>query len=439
MRARSYWGLFAALAVAGCDGSISDAGDAAVAAPLVFQIEDRSTGEPVAGAEVTVDLPGGERRVAVADPAGRITVDGVVWSRGSLAVTAQADGYALLSWVDLDAEALSRFALEDGAFPLRLVAPPPPPPERLVRVSGTFLNVDDEAHRFEVSATHPHATFSNEVGPDFELMVPAETPVRLFGKEYSYRRHSNIAMTQPLYGAQVVDLPALTEDTYIEIDLAESLPYVESEAILPLPVGPLFGQKIYGRVFTMQSPSEFQVVGLFVHSTRHSTGVDLAFTLGAFILPEDPDVATQIWAWDSDYRTDLFVDGLAAGELPPLLQPPLITSLVPAVEPVGEHGLHDPFILSFGDLGAYSLLDIRVPDTSVSDIGEPTYGQSIWRVWSGRLDAKEIVVPQPPDGIRIADFVDPETDLRVIALRCDLDETERCRRVATGGERDVAP
>lgn len=429
--ARSVAGLCAALMLMGlgCDGDggtdagvdsgeMSDTGPGGTPVDLTFYLHDPRTDTPLEGVPVAFDAPGGERTESTSGADGRVTFS-AIWELGEAAITADHGG-RLWSLTRLSPETLADETLDSGdiAFPMADVRLP----DERVTVTGTFTNVTDPTNRFNVIAGVPGATVYNDVGPDFSVEVPVGMPFRLFGLEFTATRTDNLTVDQTFYGGQVVEVPALTEDTTIDFDLSTSLEFVESSGSVPIPDGELAGAGVYALTTSRESQvNEF--LGSWYTSARDPMDDSLVnFTLRSYVVPGADTVVTRFFGGISNLSSSMVIDGLAEGSQPALPQPPRV-----AVPMLGtEHPLHDPFVFA------------SVEDDMRALVGLVDGAEVPFVIWSaGNLvdGDPEVTFPRPPTGVNIMDRVVGGTGLQGRLATCQTGPDRLgCDRLGLGDQ-----
>lgn len=222
----------AAAGAGGAAGQAGAAGAAGVAgaggATLAFLITDEN-GEPLEGAIVALDAPGGERKEGSSEADGSVTFDGVDWSAGNAAVTAYMPGHVVVSSVDFDEAGFAEAQDENGEVQVGLTSLAPTAAPETVTVSGTAANLENASHLYTVNifgANEVPFVEDSEWGGygsnTFKITVPKGVPFRLQAFEYEYTAlPSGQGYERPIYGVMQMDLgPIDTDATDVILDFA---------------------------------------------------------------------------------------------------------------------------------------------------------------------------------------------------------------------------
>ena len=183
---------------------------------------------PAEGATVALDLPDGSRLEKKTDATGTALFDGFSWGSGVGAVTAHLAAYALRS----------RLGVGLGDTVRLTLSAPAAPSASQVKLSGLAKGMTnaDENLLYVAPLTAP-GTSSELMGGEWDVRVPKNTALALVALEYT----PDLRVPQPsranlLYGWKVVDVPAVTKDTVVDIDFAAGLaPTKEVTGAMKLP------------------------------------------------------------------------------------------------------------------------------------------------------------------------------------------------------------
>lgn len=215
-------------ATGGAAGSGGSAGTGGTGDSITFVVLDGSVcsklGEApkLAGATVAFDAPGGTRTELASGADGKVTFQGIDWSKGNATVTAYLEHYSLWSAVDFDSNALALAPLPDGAVPLHLIRSTPP---MMVTVSGTATGLKDAAHSYVVNVVHTSSgsEWGGVSSGTFKVSVPTGQPFTLQGIELTPDTPlpSNQGYDMPVYQVMTQDFDAITADkTGVVLDFA---------------------------------------------------------------------------------------------------------------------------------------------------------------------------------------------------------------------------
>lgn len=142
---------------------------------FAVQFLEAIDGDPVPGVAVTWKPPGGARVEGVADAQGKITLEGIDWSKGALTLFGHAPGRAAQGaiFTKADLEDTDSFYTSEGAFFLVM---PPLTPTPTITVVGQAAGMSNPGHYLVVATDHPTMPFSAEAGANFRLALSSAAP-----------------------------------------------------------------------------------------------------------------------------------------------------------------------------------------------------------------------------------------------------------------------
>jgi hypothetical protein len=368
---------------------------------------------PLAGATVALDMPGGGRVEDTTDAEGRVTFEELNWAAGTAGVTAYLAGYAMASRVGI-VEA-------DGEIELTLWVPGTP--EEFVTVSGTALNMADETHDLQVTATVPHELYA-DVGPDWSIEMPTGMPFTLVGLESHNLPSEGREIAQALDAWTILEHAAVTEDTTIDLDFDAPVTPTPTLCAGSFDLPPRAESPLraggFGYFWVSSLESDFTVtLGLPTHIDINGDWTAFEYE-GEYLelasAVTDP-MTIYLIARTAGERSIVIVDDyptpgeheLAFIDLPEMVAP---------ATPSTRHPLHDPITWNAFDTDVETVVTIIRADDSV------------WGV-RGATDATSITVPQPPATADVAELLGTGVlEGRVTLFRRDeTDEyTERSAR-----------
>ncbi len=198
---------------------------------ITFRVLDGDSSEdgtpvPLMGATVAVDLPGGERVEYTTDADGRVVVDGIDWSLGTMTTQAYYPGKGLVSFVAADAsftaETIALSAEGDAEFFLMDVVPTVTPPT-YVEVTGSATGLVDPTNTLIVLPIGAPSTTPSD-GPatdDYSFDVAANEEFTLLAFEYTWNGFANgLGYEQLIDRVMTMPVDPLLDATTIDIDLA---------------------------------------------------------------------------------------------------------------------------------------------------------------------------------------------------------------------------
>jgi hypothetical protein len=237
------WGALAgavmfvvAVGAAGCDGDLDMGSDAGVATLVVRVLTgpegtDLETWQPVPGATVALDAPGGARLEEVSGVDGRATFTGLDFSQGTAGVTVHVVGRPLQSVL----------GIADASQEALVLFPPSPTANYAsVSVSGQALNFGkpDGTYLLWVSALAPSGTaysISSQLGRDYSLVVPANEPFTLVAVAFFDTSLFNQEYTSNPYRATVLPGQLVSGSSIIDLDLANQAETKSASGWIALP------------------------------------------------------------------------------------------------------------------------------------------------------------------------------------------------------------
>ena len=190
-------------------------------ASLTFVVVDGSKANDdkwptIAGAKVAFDAPDGARTELTSGSDGKVTFEGIDWSKGKASVTAHLDGYSLWSSVGLSETRIAAAPKIHDAWPLILVNRSPTIP-KMVSVSGTATGFQDPAHRLIVNVantTFPSSKIEWQGTSDatFTVSVPSDEPFMIQGFEMTPPVALEHGYDQPIHQMLQVSFDPITAD-----------------------------------------------------------------------------------------------------------------------------------------------------------------------------------------------------------------------------------
>ena len=239
-----------------------DAAFASLTVKVVHGLGDPSTWPVVAGATAALDAPGGARVEKQTGDDGRATFTGLDFTLGTAAVTAHAPGFPLASVVGIKEQQ------EDVVVWLWTTNAP----ASTVHVSGTAANMASTSHYLLVESTNQTA-ISQLIGPAWGLDVAPGVPFTIMALEFGAggQTVSRRGVSQTFYAWLVADHDAVTADTTIDLDLAQSFASKTAAGSFPLPTRT--GSRLltvgHGYVYVTNLDTDFSV------TTGFSTLIDV--------------------------------------------------------------------------------------------------------------------------------------------------------------------
>jgi hypothetical protein len=168
--------------------------------------------EPIAGADVALDLPGGGRTEDVTASDGTVTFEGIDWSAGTASVTAYKEGRGLGSYVGLT-------GCGDEELTLGLSGMDP---GETVMVTATFENMTSVSNYSEVLGLDIN-TFAQHTGSSLRFTAPADMEFTVIAHEYGFTQLPDVrGFDQPFYAWIFADLGPYSADGTVTFDLASS-------------------------------------------------------------------------------------------------------------------------------------------------------------------------------------------------------------------------
>ncbi len=227
-----------------------------------------NTADPVEGATVALDAPGGRRSELTTGADGRVTFEGLDWSAGTADVTVHEEGHLLRSMVQIDGS--------EEEVTVGLV--PEDESDGFVEIHGRASNMSDADHQLAVYATSAR-TFTRDTGYFWSLMVEPGVDFTLVAAEHEPITRSLRSCSQQVHGWVVLDHAAVAEDTAVDIDFASPATPVNVSSSVAVPdvraESPLAGStSIYSVV-----NDEWLYVGFSEHTAPSTDGTafDLDF------------------------------------------------------------------------------------------------------------------------------------------------------------------
>ncbi len=227
-----------------------------------------NTEDPVEGATVALDAPGGRRSELTTGADGRVTFEGLAWSAGTADVTVFKEAHLLRSLVQIDGS--------EDEVTVGLV--PEDESDGLVRINGRASNMSDADHNLAVYATNARS-FTRDIGYFWSLPVEPGVDFTLVAAEHETITRSARTFSQQVHGWVVLDHAAVTGDTAVDIDFASPATPVNVSNAVAMPDvragSPLAGAtSIYSVV-----KDEWLYVGFSEHTAPSSDGTafDLDF------------------------------------------------------------------------------------------------------------------------------------------------------------------
>jgi hypothetical protein len=216
--------LVVAVGANGCDGDLDMDPDAGVATLVVRVLTgpegaDLATYEPVPGATVALDAPGGARLEDVSGLDGRATFTGLDFSRGTAGVTVHVVGHQLQSVLGI-ADASAEVLVLMGSSPIAGYS--------TVSVTGQALNVDHAyvTYGLSVGALAPSGIgYASSAGASgqYSLVVPANEPFALVAFAVHYKDlPSGRGFSADLFTSTILPNQLVEASSVIDVDLANA-------------------------------------------------------------------------------------------------------------------------------------------------------------------------------------------------------------------------
>jgi len=363
-----------------------------------FIVVDITTDLPIEGVTLAADFPDHDRVEVVSGPDGKATVSGIHWAAGPISVTGHVAGYSMFSDLGIDEALLADATLVDGAYPL-ITAPIEPTVPEVVAVSGTAVNLLDDAHSYDVNSvrTASGTEWSGNSQSTFSINVPSGVPFTLQGLELDLGTAlpSGQGYELPIYRVMQRDFDAITEDLAdVVLDFeADEVPTSTADISVALPTRPdspirdghpvcLVAAKDSAFSVGWSSYVDISEDGSRFDASLIWTEPDWAQDVNTFCVA-NPDVGSHVFSTSS-------MDGYPqVGALPPL--PDAAGWVVPA-DTFAARPMHDPleWELFDDDLGIVLLVVNNVD------------GVEAWEVRTAG-DATTLTIPEPPSSVNMTD------------------------------------
>lgn len=268
----------------GSGGSDAGASDAGSDAPVLDSLSlfvgsaDYATGlcdakktPPLAGGVVAADLPGGTRVEVDVGADGKAKLEGIDWTKGTLALTVWAKDYTVGSTLGLT-KARVESLLENGALE-QCVKPRTGP--TTVAVTGNAKNMVNAANQYVATASSsPGAALVPGAQP-YTLPCQTGIPAAIIGVEISLTVQGQ-TVTDAIAGWTRADLPALSSPAAIDLDFAKKLTTTKVTGKLVLPKSPTSTLRTtaygYINVTTVESGWIGAITGFVTASAPNATG-----------------------------------------------------------------------------------------------------------------------------------------------------------------------
>ena len=268
---------------------------------VLTSIDDLFALPPLEGVTLAVDAPDGTRREFTSDAQGKATVPDFGEPDDIVVITAFKAGYALASW-----EApVSRI----GETPLLFIQSTTPTP--LVTISGTAVGMTDTANQLLVVPTTSYEKSQN-AGGAFSLGVPAASPFSLVGLEFGGCSPACARCTcQSFLGWTRKDHDAITADTTVDLDFAQSLAPVHTTGTIELPEREDSRLRVIARPYFTTNSFGAVPHGFPLTTALSPDGASFTYTAEHVVWDGAPDTSTQYVLTDNvgRARSSVIVDG----------------------------------------------------------------------------------------------------------------------------------
>jgi hypothetical protein len=181
----------------------------------------------VAGADVVIDKPGGEREEKQTDADGRVTFTGLDWSLGKAAVTAYKAGSGM--------PPTSQVAITETAEEVLMYLWAYQLAQPSATLSGTALSLQAATDRLWVTATNS-TSYSEGVGATWTMPVWTGVPFTILAVDYTAVSNGTRGYTRSWISWVALDHEAVTADTTVAIDFATPVTRQQASGTLVLPL-----------------------------------------------------------------------------------------------------------------------------------------------------------------------------------------------------------
>jgi hypothetical protein len=367
--------------------------------------------KPVAGAQVALDLPGGERRELRTDPEGLAEFGDVDLSSGEAGVIAHAAGYSAVGRVGLGA-ADREVTLVLDAFA---------PPVELVEVFGTAQHAVPGGCLY-VTATIPHLGVQCVAPPDYALHVVSDTPFTLVSWLQAWASGLEPrGFEAPMLAWTRLDHPGVGSPARVDVDFADGAVPTRVSGSFALPSAAASLLAAYGRGDVLiGTAASGAVLGRATRTSVSGDGRAIEYELEFLELSEveDPQTLFVLWLPEAGEatRSVAVVEGYPGPGRhdPGFLEPPGFATVRPR--------LHGPLRWESYDTGVH-------PAVSVPREGE---AQALIQVY-GPVDATSLTIPGLPSSVDEGELLGSgPLELVVGAFRPDAGGVYAERQVEVG-------
>jgi hypothetical protein len=383
-------------------------------------------GAPLANATVAVELPGGTRVELATDANGKVTVDGIDWSQGRLAITGYAKDHLITSWVGI---ASSDVTLHGGFLPLPLM----PNVQDTITVSGSLKNASSAQSTYSIYSSGPQLFEKSNV-TSYSLQAHAKRDFSIFAIEH-VPVVAGRTLTDDIKGWIRTDGTSSESDVQQDLDFATPLPTktVSGKVMLPTKVGGSLQNESTLFVFVCPVGLEGSLNFGWATHTQPNTASDAADYTLQYVEPTDFD---NVLARYHLRYTTMSPGGSWISEVN-----------VPGYPSDGAtvEGFLDQFTVtkpSAGSaIGQGDALEFTTQDADTSAaLVLSRSGKTVWLLFSSELGAASLRIPQLPSTATADGAIGGGALSGTVTLRAEYDASNfRYRRFVSGPSITVQP